>query len=44
VAASLHELFAGRTETLCGDKSKAEMHYVVLDAVDEVEFHVLALA
>ncbi len=44
MAASLHELFAGRTETLSGDKSKAEMHYVVLDAVDEAEVRALALA
>ncbi len=43
MAATLHELFAGRTETL-GDKPKAEIAYVVLGAVDEAEVRTLALA
>jgi hypothetical protein len=41
--ASIHELFAGRTETL-GTKPKAEIAYVALDAVDEAEVRALALA
>lgn len=43
MSATLHELFAGRTETM-GDKPKAEIAYVVLDATDEAEVRALALA
>ncbi len=41
--ATLHELFAGRTETL-GSKPKAEIAYVALGAVDEAEVRATALA
>jgi hypothetical protein len=43
MAATLHELFAGRTETL-GDKPKAELAYVVLGAADEDEVRALAIS
>jgi hypothetical protein len=43
MAATLHELFAGRTETL-GAKPKAEIAYVVLGAADEAAVRALALA
>ena len=43
MAATLHELFAGRTETM-GAKPKAEIAYVVLGAADEVEVRTVALA
>ena len=43
MAASIHELFAGRTETM-GDKPKTEMAYVVLEAANETEVRDLALA
>jgi hypothetical protein len=38
---SIHELFAGRTETI-GDKPKAEISYVVLDAADEGQVKAIA--
>ena len=41
--ATLHELFAGRTETL-GSKPKAEIAYVVLAAADETEVRAIAQA
>ena len=41
--ATIHELFAGRTETL-GSKPKAEIAYVVLGATDEADVRSLALA
>jgi len=43
MAATLHELFAGRTETM-GAKPKAEIAYVVLGAADEAEVRALAQA
>jgi hypothetical protein len=43
MAATLHELFAGRTETM-GAKPKAEIAYVVLGAVDEAEVRAIAQA
>ena len=43
MSATIHELFAGRTETI-GDKPKAEIAYVVLGAVDESEVTALAQA
>ena len=43
MAATLHELFAGRTETL-GAKPKAEIAYVVLGAADEAEVRTVVLA
>ncbi len=39
--ATIHELFAGRTETM-GDKPKAEIAYVVLGAANEAEVRTLA--
>ena len=41
--ATLTELFAGRTETL-GDKSKAEIRYLVTGAANEAEVRTLSLA
>ena len=41
--ATIHELFAGRTESL-GAKPKAEIAYVVLGAADEAEVRTVALA
>jgi hypothetical protein len=41
MAATLHELFAGRTETM-GAKPKAEIAYVVLGAADEAEVRTIA--
>jgi len=43
MAATLHELFAGRTETM-GAKPKAEIAYVVLGAADEAEVRAVAQA
>jgi len=43
MAPSLHELFAGRTETV-GDRPRAEIRYVVLGATDEDAVRVLANA
>jgi hypothetical protein len=43
MAATLHELFAGRTETM-GAKPRAEIAYVVLGAVDEAEVRAVAQA
>ena len=43
MAATLHELFAGRTETM-GAKPKAEIAYVVLGAADEAEVRAIAQA
>jgi len=43
MAAIVQELFAGRTETL-GDKPKAEISYVVLDAASEIDVRAAALS
>ena len=43
MAATIAELFAGRTETI-GSRARAEICYAVFDAADENEVRTLALA
>jgi hypothetical protein len=43
MAATIAELFAGRTETI-GTRARAEVAYAVFDAADEAEVRTLALA